>query len=79
MARPRHRQGHEWYTTASVRCDANDAGKLLGDKGPAGTLLNGTAGRTVDLITDEKFSDFELYLEFLIPAKSNSGVYIAGL
>ena len=42
-------------------------------------LFNGSPGRTADYITDEKFGDVELYLEFRIPAKSNSGVYLHGL
>jgi hypothetical protein len=32
-----------------------------------------------DLVTKEKFGDCELYLEFMIPANSNSGVYLHGL
>ena len=42
-------------------------------------LSNGSAGKSADYITDEKFGDMELYLEFRIPAKSNSGVYVHGL
>jgi hypothetical protein len=42
-------------------------------------LSNGSAGKSADYITDEKFGDLELYLEFRIPAKSNSGVYVHGL
>ena len=32
-----------------------------------------------NIITERRFGDMELYLEFLIPAKSNSGVYLHGL
>ncbi|HEY4759553.1 MAG TPA: DUF1080 domain-containing protein, partial [Thermoguttaceae bacterium] len=32
-----------------------------------------------DLVTEEKFGDCELYLEFMVPADSNSGVYLHGL
>jgi predicted neuraminidase len=42
-------------------------------------LSNGSGGRTADYVTDEKLGDMELYLEFRIPAKSNSGVYVHGL
>jgi hypothetical protein len=48
-------------------------------KGPAGTLLNGAAGKTVNFVTDQKFGDVELYLEFMIAKGSNSGVYLHGL
>jgi hypothetical protein len=40
---------------------------------------NGPNGRTADLLTTQKFGDLELYLEFKIPRKSNSGVYLQGL
>jgi hypothetical protein len=32
-----------------------------------------------DIFTKKKFGDVELYLEFLMPANSNSGVYLQGL
>ena len=46
---------------------------------PSGKMLNGPAGRTVNIVNDEKFGDVELYLEFLIAKGSNSGVYLQGL
>ncbi len=46
---------------------------------PSGKMLNGPNGRTVNTVTDEKFGDVELYLEFLIAKGSNSGVYLQGL
>jgi len=36
------------------------------------------AGHGVDLVTDQKFMDMELHVEFKIPARSNSGVYLQG-
>jgi hypothetical protein len=46
----------------------------------AGPVIdNGATGRTADLSTTQKFRDFEVYLEFMIPQKSNSGVYVHGL
>ena len=42
-------------------------------------LVNGLDGRTEDLVTADVFGDFELYLEFLVTAKSNSGIYLHGL
>jgi hypothetical protein len=41
-------------------------------------MLNGP-GRTVNIATDQKFGDIELYLEFMLPKGSNSGVYLHGL
>jgi hypothetical protein len=42
-------------------------------------IVNGKDGKAADLVTDEKFGDFELYLEFLLAKGSNSGVYLHGL
>lgn len=43
------------------------------------TIFNGEAGKSANLFTEEKFGDVELYLEYLIPKGSNSGVYLHGL
>ncbi len=43
-----------------------------------GLMVNGTAGRTVDLLTTAEFGDVELHVEFCIPRHSNSGVYLQG-
>jgi hypothetical protein len=42
-------------------------------------MLNGPQGRTVNIVTDEKFGDIELYVEFMLATGSNSGVYLHGL
>lgn len=41
-----------------------------------GVLVNKFAGS--DLITEEKFMDFELHIEFNVPRGGNSGVYLQG-
>src|SRR5258708_10327207 len=53
--------------------------RLSGIKGPGERILNGPQGRTVNLVTDGKFGDVELYLEFMLGKGSNSGVYLHGL
>jgi hypothetical protein len=73
---------NQWFTTTAILWE-----RLLGPTRlsavpgptPGGVILNGPAGRTVNLVTDEKFGDMELYLEFMIPKGSNSGVYLHGL
>jgi len=71
---------HTWYTASEVRINRAGPHELIEGVGPAGpVMINGRDGRTTDFITDEKFGDMELYLEFLIAAKSNSGVYVGGL
>lgn len=69
----------EWFTTRFVRFERLlGPTRLSGRPGPSSVILNGQ-GRTVNLVTDQKFGDAELYLEFMIPKGSNSGVYLHGL
>jgi hypothetical protein len=73
---------NEWITTTGILWD-----RLLGPTRlraipgpiPGGTIVNGPTGRTVNLVTDEKLGDIELYLEFMVAKGSNSGVYLHGL
>ena len=73
---------NQWFTTTGILWD-----RLLGPTrlaavpgpAPGGRILNGRAGRTTNLVTDQKFGDIELYVEFMIPKGSNSGVYLHGL
>jgi hypothetical protein len=69
----------EWMTATAVRIDPANNKALLFDPSPGAMLLNGPKGRTVNLVSDEKFGDCELYAEFLIPNGSNSGIYLQGL
>jgi hypothetical protein len=70
----------EWMTVRGVRWERLLSPTRLGGKvQPSGTMLNGPQGRTSNLVTDEKFGDVELYVEFLLPKGSNSGVYLQGL
>ncbi len=61
--------------------DLNDW-KLRGNgRGNCWSVANGTMTNNVpcvDLITEQKFSDFKLHLEFNLAAKSNSGIYLRG-
>lgn len=43
-----------------------------------GVLVNGAAGKTVDLLSTFEHGDVEAHLEFCIPKGSNSGVYFMG-
>jgi predicted neuraminidase len=71
---------HEWYAAADVYIKPQRPRDLLeATATPGASLVNGRSGRTEDLISNERFGDFELYLEFLVTAKSNSGVYLHGL
>jgi len=69
-----------WFTTRAVSVDpAVDPKKLEATPQPGPVIVNGPDGKTADLVTNEKFGDGELYVEFLIPKGSNSGVYLHGL
>ena len=70
----------EWLTVRGVVWERLlGPTRLRGIAALAATILNGQGGRTANLVSEEKFGDVELYLEFLIPRGSNSGVYLQGL
>jgi 3-keto-disaccharide hydrolase len=69
-----------WYTATGIRWERLLGPTLLrGVSGPGDRIVNGPTGRTANLVTDEKFGDVELYVEFLLAKGSNSGVYLHGL
>jgi hypothetical protein len=71
---------HEWYTTRFVRYERILGPTQLSGRGaPSGVILNGPAGKTANLCTEQRFGDIELYLEFMLAKGSNSGVYLQGL
>ena len=71
---------HGWVTAKAVSYDATGSPKmLLAKDAPGDRILNGLQGKANNLATVEKFGDVELYLEFLVPKGSNSGVYLQGL
>jgi len=73
-------QANEWFTTQGILWDRLlGPTRLVGIGGPGDRMLNGPRGRTVNLVTDQKFGDIELYLEFMLAKGSNSGVYLHGL
>jgi len=67
----------QWQSMQAVLVDASNPERLSTMPG-RGILVNGSEGRTVDLITREEFSDVEIHLEFCIPQHSNSGIYLMG-
>jgi len=74
------RQNNEWFAAPGVYWNPTKTPeRLLAIPGSGDTILNGTRGNTTHLITDQKFGDLELYAEFLIPQKGNSGIYFGSL
>lgn len=67
----------EWQAVGGVALDPADPKRFQVTPG-TGVLLNGTTGRTVNLLTEAEWGDVEAELEFCIPRGSNSGVYFMG-
>ncbi|BCS32265.1 hypothetical protein TBR22_A14750 [Luteitalea sp. TBR-22] len=69
-----------WRAVRAIRYDGALApAALSGLGGNGGVILNGPTGKTANLCTSRTFGDVELYLEFMLPKGSNSGVYLQGL
>jgi hypothetical protein len=69
-------KSHKWFGTKSVSA----SGKTLNaEPGGGPAIVNGPAGKTANLVSDQKHGDVELYVEFMVPQGSNSGVYLQGL
>jgi hypothetical protein len=68
-----------WVTTRSVTWRRIfDPKRLTFTPAPGDRITNGREGRVADLISDDTFGDYELYLEFMLSSGSNSGVFFGG-
>jgi Domain of Unknown Function (DUF1080) len=77
---PVDRSGDSWFTAPGVTWKRIFSPKILSAKpGPGDRIVNGKSGQASNLVTDEKFGSFELYLEFMLAKGSNSGLYLHGL
>ena len=71
---------HEWFTAPGVTWKRIfSPTHLTAKSGPGDRIVNGKDGKTANLVSDDKFGSFELYLEFLLAKGSNSGVFLHGL
>ncbi len=69
----------QWFTSRGVIWKRIWNPKFLVANPAAGDrIVNGKEGKAPNLVSDEKFGSFELYLEFMIAKGSNSGVYLHG-
>jgi hypothetical protein len=74
----------EWLVVGEVELDPQDP-RLLRPKSSSdkqadsAVLVNGTTGKTSNLISRQTFGDIEAHVEFLVPERSNSGVKFMGL
>lgn len=72
------RQPHgDWRIAKNVSLNAAAPEVFVMAPG-TGVMVNGDTGRTVDLMTEKEFGDFELHVEFCVASHSNSGVYLQG-
>ena len=70
----------QWISTSAVVWERLLGPTRLRAMPTAGDrMMNGPEGKVHNIVTSEKFGDVELYVEFLIPKGSNSGVYLHGL
>jgi hypothetical protein len=66
-----------WVTAGSVALNKTNE-RLFAIEPGNGIIVNGPAGRAVELLTKHEFGDCEVHVEFCIAKKSNSGVYLMG-
>jgi hypothetical protein len=75
-----HPEKGKWGTTSGIYWDGIKAPKELTLlPRPGDRIFNSPKGPVSNLVSQQTFGDMELYIEFLIPAGSNSGVYLHGL
>ena len=70
-----------WKVVADVKLDPADPRKLVAageGSGEGGVLLRGPIDHGSDIYTEKEFGDCEIHLEFVVPQRSNSGVYLMG-
>lgn len=66
-----------WQNTGGAKVDADNPKALVALKEKrSGTIIAGHQGKTKNLISVEEFGDCQLHVEFMVPANSNSGVYL---
>ena len=66
-----------WMSAGSVVMNSEDNTRFDIQPGE-GFLVNGYSGRTSNIYSTHLHGDCELHIEFMVPAKSNSGVYFMG-
>jgi hypothetical protein len=66
-----------WVTAGDVTLDPTNPKRFQIVPG-SGVIVNGTDGRTVDILTTAEYGDLRVSYDFCIPKESNSGVYFMG-
>jgi hypothetical protein len=68
----------DWKIVGAVKPDPDQPRRLSASPGE-GVIMNGSTGRTTNLISRRTFGDAEVHLEFMVPKGSNSGIKLEGL
>ena len=66
-----------WETVGGVHINPENEKQLLSRPG-RGIITNGPGGKTRDIFSKQEFADVMVHLEFMVPHRSNSGVYLMG-
>jgi hypothetical protein len=66
----------DWFEAGNAKLNPDDEKKLTAIDGK-GVLIS-EQGKTVNLVTNQKYGDMKVELDFMISKKSNSGVYLQG-
>jgi len=75
-----------WSVASDVKLNPDNHRQLIATgkgNGPDGIMFRSGEGDSggqsgTDILTDKKFGDCQVHCEFMIPEKSNSGVYLMG-
>jgi len=65
-----------WFEAGDAKLNPDDDKKLSAIDGK-GVIIS-EQGKTVNLVTNQKYGDVKVELDFMISKKSNSGVYLQG-
>jgi hypothetical protein len=77
LRNPKAEDKSKWSVVAAVKLKDGMPERLEAEKGE-GVLLNGGDGKGVDLLSEKKYGDCEVHVEFNVAKGSNSGVYFQG-
>lgn len=76
---------NDWKIPMSVKLDPSDDSKLVSAPygGPVGAdslaaFVNNRDGKSASLASPEEYGDLEVYIEFMVPKGSNSGICLMG-
>jgi hypothetical protein len=67
----------QWEIVGEAKMLPTDP-KRIATKPGEGTAVNGSTGRTVNILSKMEHGDVEAHIEFMVPEGSNSGVYFQG-